>query len=162
MSLEALIQSTWTLTDLDSIFRDYHQDVDDPSEFPVLNDTDASPGHPMPYCVFEAEPNPTVIMRTTASNVKMKRYIQDDLCRFVVHARSTSELSAKELSSLLVDEIKKIFGGHPEIPPMVFPPLGIGNLLLVQYQSDWGVRTGENQYSWVVRYLFRTDNPVTT
>lgn len=77
---------------------------------------------------------------------------------FNIHARSSVSYSAKALACLLADEVLKVFGGHPEVVPTV-PTLDHGHCLISTYQSDNGIRTGEDEHQWVIEYNFTLDVP---
>jgi hypothetical protein len=76
-----------------------------------------------------------------------------------VHARSTSSYTAKELATALAEEVVKVFGGHPEVVPVTIG-LTHGNVLQVQYQTDFGTRTGDQEYLQIIRYQILIDIPV--
>jgi len=53
-----------------------------------------------------------------------------------------------------------VFGGHPTVAATGAIILTNGKHLITQYQNDFGIRIDDNEYQWVVEYLFRIDVPV--
>ncbi len=154
------INTIWDSTSLDGPFTNLWVDGITDSDYQVLNDGAAGPAQPMPYCVFEQSAGSTVA-RMTGSTRNIKREIQNVPFEFRVHARTKDgdSRTAKEIAAFLVEEIMKVFGGHPTVTPSVLT-LDQGNSLLVQYQSDYGVRTGDDEYQWIVSYNILVDSPV--
>lgn len=150
------VVAKWNASDLNELFSDYWV-TDNPEDFPVLHDQEATPAQPMPYCIFEQETSNTTA-RMTGHSVSEKHEIRQIPCRFTVHARKIGGVSGKKIATSLIREITKVFGGHPTVAGSV-PTIDNGKVLLTQYQTDFGTRTGEEEYSWVVRYLFLVDVP---
>ena len=80
---------------------------------------------------------------------------------FGINYKEDDARTAKEIAAYLAEEIMKVFGGHPTVVPTGMVALDYGNHLITQYVSDDGVRTGDEEYSWLVSYLFRLDVYVT-
>ncbi len=79
---------------------------------------------------------------------------------FTVHARSlTNGFTAKKIAALLIEEVIKVFGGHPTVEPQTVT-LDNGAVLQTTFMSDWPVREDAQNYSWHVRYIFKVDVPV--
>ena len=153
------INTVWDDSTLDAAFRALWDSSVDPDEFPVLNDQEAMPGQPFPYCVFEASAG-TTTDRMSGGRTAI-REIRDVPVEFRVHARAVDgdSRTAKEIAAALAEMVVAQFGGHPTIPPQVLV-LGNGNFLLAQYVGDWGIRTGDQEYMWIASYLIRLDIPV--
>ncbi|KKN88373.1 hypothetical protein LCGC14_0249360 [marine sediment metagenome] len=144
--LEALFISTWT--------------ADEKTQFDALNDQEAGPQQAFPYCVFEQSPSETAV-RMSSVNANSKREIHDIPWVFNVYARfeSGDSTTAKEQVAVLVEEILKIFGGHPEVSST---PLALdnGNFLISQLITDYGVGNADDVYQWIISYMFKVDVPV--
>ena len=80
---------------------------------------------------------------------------------FRIHAREIASdvRTAKGIASDLAEEIMKVFGGHPTVAPIGLT-LDNGHCLQSQYQNDYSVREGEDNFQWIVSYIFRVDVPV--
>ena len=156
--LHKAVTNRWIASHLDDVFNGFwsESNVD---QFPVLHDQEAGPGQPFPYCVFQQEQGTTIskMSRTAAGRYEIREVPWD----FRVHARAFSgdERSAKEIASALVEEICKVFGGHPTSSPGDFS-LDNGSIIQSTYLSDYGVRTGDDEYQWIIKYSFLIDAPV--
>lgn len=153
------VNSLWNSSGLDDLFTAlWPSDITD-SEFQVLNDGEAGPAQPMPYCVFEQGAGSTTARMSSRGSVI--REIRDIPWEFRVHARAVSgdSRTAKEIAAYLIEEITKVYGGHPTDNPTALT-LDNGNFLIAQYQNDYGIRTGDDEHEWIVGYLFRVDVPV--
>lgn len=158
--LHEAIKTVWDASTLNASFEALYDDDVDDSEFTPLNDQEAAPGQPNPYCVFQVLTGSTT-SRMSSVNVGFNREIHDIPCEFRVHARQIDgdSRSSKKIAADLVAEIMKVFGGHPTVSPTDLS-LDNGNFLISQYQNDLGIRTDEKNYQWTVTYLFRLDVPV--
>ena len=156
--LAKAINTVWETSGLNAKFKALWSSVS--SEFLVLNDQEASPDQLWPYCVFEIGPGITTD-RMSGESDKSLWEIHDVPVTFNVHAMLVSgdSRTAKEIAAYLIEEIMKVFGGHPTTHPTPVV-LDNGNFLITQYQNENCVRTGDNEYSWMVSYLFRLDVPV--
>lgn len=159
------VNNAWDASGLNAIFMALWP-VNE-SNFPVLHDQEAAPGQPFPYCVMEMG-NPRVVTRMSKT-AQAKWEIRDVTCQFKVHTRlkpdpdqsndPTDTRSPKEIAAYLVNEILKVFGGHPTQAPTTLT-LDNGNFLIAQYDTDYPTRTGDDEYRWTVSYNFRLDVPV--
>jgi hypothetical protein len=89
------------------------------------------------------------------------RYQQLDIpLEFIVQAKATtSSDSAKTVCIYLVERMKQIFGGHPDAVPRDIQ-VPSGSVLQVQYKNDYGIRTGDDNYSWILRYEILFDSRI--
>lgn len=153
--LHAAVGTLWQSAGIDDVFRSYW----DPSEkdsFVSLNDTQAAPKQPFPYCVFVISGG-DVTTRMTGHVKDEVHQIRDVLLTFTVYAKSVSNYSAKELAALLAQTIMAAFGGHPTETPQSLS-ITYGEVLLVQYTDDFGTKLGDDEYSWLVNYNLRVDS----
>jgi hypothetical protein len=90
------------------------------------------------------------------------REIRDSSITFKVYVEevSSDSRSAKQIAAYLAEEIMKVFGGHPTVTATHGMTLDNGNMLITEYQTDYGVKTDDDEFCWVVAYTFRTDIPV--
>ena len=137
------------------------------SYFSSLNEEEGAPGQPFPYCVFTISAG-RVISRMSAGQPPDcigRREIVDYPVRFTTHARQWKDVlvnkSAKEIAAELVAHVMETFGGHPT-EKAVDVAMDIGQILVIQYQTDFGAKTGDEEYSWAVDYIVRVDTPVAT
>lgn len=155
------IRRVWTLSDLSDDFTQYWSEIDR-SEFTALNDWEASPSQPFPYCVFEQSEG-TIVTRMSGHTKNERHEIRDVPWMFRIHARQVGtavEESAKEIAASLAERIIEEYGGHPTETVEHLPVLDNGSILLLQYLSDVGIRTGEEEYKWQINYNVRVDVPV--
>jgi len=152
------VASLWEDEGLDTKFKSYWS-VADQTRFTSLNDGQAPPNQPFPYCVFEST-SPDIVTRMSADGSN-KRYVNDNPWTFFVYAKQTDVLTAKEFAIALANEILKVFGGHPTQAPASLPELDNGSIVIIQYRSDYGERQADDIHLWTVEYNIRTDVPVT-
>ena len=158
-ALHKAVSKVWDYSSLDGRFKDLWGSSVTASEFPVLHDQEAGPGQPFPYCVFEQSVGSTI--DRMSGGVSALREIRDIPWSFHIHAKriSADPRSAKEIAAELAEDVMKEFGGHPTVKAQDLV-IDIGNVLVNQYQGDYGVRTGEEEYQWIVNYVFKIDVPV--
>ena len=153
------INAAWDAAGLDAKFQAYWDAGVDASRWEILNDQQAAPGQPYPYCVM-GEPAGTVVSRMSGG-VNHLRHVRDVNIRFDVYAKATGGSTAKEVAADLAEEIMKVFGGHPTDPAGTADlTLDNGKHLTTELDSDWCVRLGDDEYMWAVSYLFKLDVPV--
>jgi len=130
------------------------------TEFIALNDQEAPTGQPWPYCIFEIEPGSTT-SRMSGHSKGENHEIRDVPISFRVYAKRIDGVgkTAKSIASDLIEEIMRIFGGHPTAKPKDLV-LSSGSFLLMQYVTDWGIFAGDKQYEWILSYVVRVDIPV--
>lgn len=151
------IVKLWEAEGLNDLFKSYWRSSG--NDFPVIHDQVASQGQPFPYCVFSQDPGSTTT-RMTSSGPSGRMEQREIPFEFHIHARTLhSGETAKVLAARLAEEVMKLFGGHPTVIPKT-PVLDHGSVLRVQYQSDNGMRDGDQEWTWYVRYRFLVDVPV--
>ena len=153
------INRAWDASDLNEHFRSFWPSTVTTADYPVLHDQEATPHQPFPYCVLTME-KPRTITRMTGNKRGKKQEMRDVLVTFAVQADTSGTNSAKQMASALVENVMKVFGGHPSFAPSQPITLSSGGHLITQYQSDWCERTQVYKYQWSVTYLFRVDVPV--
>lgn len=155
--LAKAIATGWSAWGIDNVFKSYWS-VSVQSSFTSLNEGEASPGQPFPYCVFNLSEG-EVATRMTGEAWNEQQQIRDQLCSFHVFAKPITAMSAKESAAMFAELIIGLFGGHPTQQPQELE-LDHGAVLLQQYQRDYPIRVGDAEYEWVIDYLFRLDVPV--
>lgn len=157
--LHKAINTTWEASTLNASFQDLW-DSGESSFNPALHDGEASPGQPFPYCVFEQSPGETQ-SRMTGHDSSEKHEIRDIPISFRIHARVLSDdnRSAKEIAADMAELVMQVFGGHPTVSPDELT-LENGSFLIAQYQTDYGVRSDDDVYTWIINYIFRLDVPM--
>jgi hypothetical protein len=151
------VNSLWNSSDLDDQFTAFWTATEIASDT-VLNDGEATPGNAFPYCVFTVDPGST-ITRMSSSTENRKRQTRQVPLIFHVHAQPEGALTAKEVAANMAEEILKIYGGHPTVVPTDLV-LDNGNFLISQIITDYGVRTEDDVYQWVINYMLVVDVPV--
>jgi len=156
--IASAINTIWDASDLDDSFKELWSDPTS-ENYEVFNDGEASPGQLFPYCVFEMGGGATTDRMT--ADATTNREIRDVPLTFNVHASIATgdDRTAKQIASYLVEEIMKVFGGHPTSQATELT-LSHGMALPTQYQTDWGIRTDDDEYQHIVSYLVRVDAPL--
>lgn len=149
-SLQAAIATIWEASGLNAAFQAYWS-VANRSLFMTLNDGEAAPGTPFPYCVFKAT-RPNVRQRMTLSG-KQSRQIVDQPVEFVIHAKQTDTLSGKEVAGTLMVAVLKHYGGHETVEPYDLS----FRALQTQYQGDWSEQEADDIWAWHIEYMVRQD-----
>lgn len=150
----------WNSTGLNNAFKAFWSGAS-LTEFKALEDQEARPGQPWPYCVVMIN-TPSTITRMSGRETAKQRFETRELdVEFRVHAREMTGIdkSAKTIASELVEEILKVFGGHPTEEPQTVE-MTHGAVLQATYLNDVALRDGDNEYHWIVRYQFTLDVPV--
>ena len=159
--LHEAINSSWDAHGLDWEFKRLWAEADR-SRYEALHDGDAGPETPYPYVVFEQLAG-TTVTRMSGHSRNERHEIQDVPFQFRIHAKTrgnfgddrTAKTIAAELAALIIMK----YGGHPTVREKGLT-LTDGQVLIAQKQTDWGVKTGDDEYSWVISYIFRLDVPV--
>jgi len=156
------ILTAWEASSLPATFKALWS-TSTPTEFFTLHDEEANEAQPWPYCVLdEFTPSVGTRMSGTQGEAVTKREIRDVRIRFNVWARDVEgdSRTSKEIVGYLVEEVMKVFGGHPTTPPSATISLTHGNHLITQYITDFGMTAGDQEHQWVLDYNFRLDVPV--
>jgi len=157
--LHRAIQSAWIAQGLDALFSGYWA-LADRSLYITLNDAEASPGTPFPYCVFEI-PAGTVTDRMSGVEENQNYMVKDVPVNFKIFTSQYGVTTAKLVADALAEKVLEVFGGHPSAAarPVELDMTNYGHLL-TQYQTDFGVRLGDGEYLWTIQYIVRLDMPV--
>jgi hypothetical protein len=154
------IHTAWDASTLSTTFQALWPSDSQNSEFFELLDQEAPGGQPFPYAVTDETTSVTV--NRMSGGVTSLREVRDIEVRINVFATDVDgdNRTSKEIAAYLAEEIMKVFGGHPTVNPTATITLDNGNHLITEYQNDFGVRTADDFFQWVVIYLFRIDVPV--
>jgi hypothetical protein len=130
------------------------------SEFFEIYDQEAPAKTPFPYVVTDQTVSVTV--NRMSGGVNALREVRDVEVRFNVYATDVEgdSRTSKEIAAYVAEEIMKVFGGHPTVSPTATITLDNGKHLITEYQNDFGARTVDDFFQWVIIYLFRIDVPV--
>ena len=158
--LRKAIAAAWDGSGLNALFQSYWPADRPPAQFPVLHDQEASPGQPYPYCVLDQTTSGTT--DRMSGGVNALREVKDVTMRFNIYAQSDSGLgkSADEMAADLMEEVTKVFGGHPTVAATGAIALDNGKFLIATLENDFGIRIGEEEYQWALVYKFKVDVPV--
>lgn len=154
--LHKSLVTVWISSGLDALIKSYWS-AGDQTQYNTLNDGEAAPGTPFPYCVFEQVIG-APINRMSGPTGLSKYMIRGVPFLFRIHAGKleNNARSAKQLASDIVEEILKVYGGHPLQAPVAMV-LDNGGVLNQKYVNDYGIRTGDSEYLWTIEYEFTTD-----
>jgi len=154
------INAVWDASELDDLFKSLWPSDYAADEWEVLHDGEAEPGQPHPYCVVD-ETRTTVVERMS-DGVNTKRETRDVAVTFHVHAKSVDgdNRTGKQIAADLAEKIMEVFGGHPTVAPTGDLSLDNGSHLITQYDNDYCLRVGDEEFEWILAYNFRLDVPV--
>ena len=156
---QTAIFSAWEASGLDATFKSLWGGSVVVADFPVLHETEASPGQPFPYCVVKFDlPNVGGRMYSGGDTKDMIIDVETEFNIFADEVVGDAR-SSKQIAASLAEEIMKVFGGHPTEGPSAIS-LTHGFHLITQYQNDYSARAEEDKHQWVVKYLFKLDVPV--
>ena len=152
--LHKAIFAAWNASGLPAIFASLGGEV------PSLQDQEVEPGQSYPYCKIDTTVG-TVDARMSggADSQQIIRRVPITLHVYAGEVDGDSR-TAKEIAAYLAEEVLKVFGGHPTETPSAEMTLDNGNLLIVRYMNDYGIRTGDSEHEWQVDYEALTDTPV--
>ena len=158
-ALHKAVVSVWNTYGLEWEFKK-NWVASDRTEFPALHDGAAGPSQPFPYTVFEQSLG-TVVTRMVGHDTTEKHEIHDVEWAFRVYTRQIAGVgkSAKRIAIDLAEHVTMRYGGHPTAKPKSLS-MDQGDVLLVQYVNDFGVRLGDEEHMWQINYLCRLDVPV--
>ena len=151
--LQKAVVTAWNASSLNALF------IALGGQAPILQDQEAIPTQPYPYCVLNQPDLDTEAKMS--SPVSSSRHIRNVIQSFSIYAKEVTgdSRTPKEIASYLAEEVMKVFGGHPtETTPDL--TLDNGNHLITQYQNDVAIRLGDDQYQWNIDYIFKLDVPV--
>lgn len=144
------VPALWASSELDQHFTQYWT-ANEISDFLVLGDEEAAPTQPWPYCVFESIAS-TALSRSSASTPQKNRQeLDEDTLRFHVFAKDRDTKSGKLICSQLVDEILKVFGGHPDVIPETIP---LENGAVVNQQYKQTILRKEDEEVWKATVIY--------
>lgn len=157
LDIQNSVVKLWDSEVLDEIFKIYWTESQK-SSFIVLNDTEAAPSQPFPYCVVEFGSNNTIGRSSGSCGQLNQRDYREMPVTFNVHAKHTGSVSAKTIAGELAEKVMRVFGGHPEFKPK---PLVLthGGVLLCQFQTDYSAKTGDQEWQWILNYSIMSDVP---
>ncbi len=157
--LHKAVSSLWGTSGLNATFTALWAAGVVANEFVSLQEDEAVPKQPWPYCVFDQGVGITADrMSSIGDFIREVRDVPWDF-RVLARARDGDSRTAKEIAAYLAEEIMKVFGGHPTISPSNLA-LDNGNYLQATYLNDVPMKLGEDEYQWVISYNFKIDVPV--
>lgn len=157
--IQQAIYRLWDNYDLDDRFNNpYWFPKTQRDEYLVLHDTAVDDETPWPYCIVQIG-NPVTASRA-AYDRSSKRREADTPLTFMTHARDANNrgVNGKDLARQLAEVIIEHYGGHPEKAPKRMR-LDYGGVLHCQYQTDYCVPLGNQEFRWVIEYLIKSDVP---
>ena len=154
------IAASWEACGLNLLFSWMWPSDVNHADFIALNDQEASPHQPFPYCVMEVV-GPRVSARMSAGAGSKREFRNYDVT-FNIHTmvREGDARSPKQIAAHLAEEVMKVFGGHPTVQATGSVDLAHGGHLISQLASEYSMLTEQYHYLWVLKYLVRVDVPV--
>lgn len=149
------VSAGWTAAGLDATFRAEWADPTDTDHLP-LNDEEARPATPFPYCVFTVE-KPVPLGHTTGLDAATERKRTRVGVLFQVFAKRTDAESAKSIAVRMATLIATAFDPGAGLWPM---PDGPDYLQRVQRAAEWTQRHDQNTHEAAIRYELFIDSEV--
>ena len=164
--LHKAIYQRWQSSGLDGFVKAYWSN-DNRSRFITLNDTDAAPGTPFPYCVYKQSATQVVDRMSQAPETIGTPAINRNILlvpwTFQIHAENIvsteGPMSAKAVVQLVSEQILRYFGGHPEFKAEKFD-LAVGCHVQSLVLGSYGGKTSDLTYEWNMQYGMVIDVPV--
>lgn len=139
------IAARWKSSNLDAVFR-AEWDAGNDGYLP-LNDEEARPETPFPYCVYEKGEPDIVQHHTGAASGADHQQIQRIPVQFTIHAKSTASESGKQIAKRMAVEVITAF--DPGTDSLTMTP----DCHIITYRGpDFDVRTGDEEWAWVILY----------
>jgi len=156
------VTSIWSSSGLNAKFKALWSE--DTGEFVSLNDQEARPKQPWPYCVL-GEITGAIADNQSQEGSKLFQ-TRNYSVMFGVYARAITgdSRTAKGIAAYLAEEIMKVFGGHPTVGPhaaLQSTSIDDGGLIIVQYLRDYGMLLGDDEYQWIVDFNVMADISIT-
>ena len=121
------------------------------------------PDDVLPYVVFQeaATIENSRSSEGTGDSGNTKRIDLDVPIVFRCYAGQSATKNAKVIAEALAEDIKKIFGGHPQQAP-ASPILDMPNAshLQTRFLTETNARIDEGLHMWQLTYVFKVDMPV--
>jgi hypothetical protein len=148
-TLDEGIAARWEAQGLDATFR---------AEWPAgntgyapLNDGEARPETPQPYCIYEKS-QPLIVGHHTGAVGGEAQQLQQIEVQFTVHAKSTNNESGKAIAKRMMTAIMTAY--DPGTTKLSILP----DCHIVVYRgADFHVREGDEEWAWTVLYEFLID-----
>ena len=143
------LHSLWNSSGLDAFIKNYW--IADPECFQSLCDTNAAPGQPFPYVVYEQLAGD--IDSRMSQDINTNYMHRDVPLLFHIYAAGSSgNWSSKGVGVLILDELTKVFGGHPTVSPQTVA-LDSGCVINFQFTRDYHLKEDDDVSHWVVEYM---------
>lgn len=144
------ISQRWTDAGLDASFRAEWTDPTDTAHQP-LNDMEARPNTPPPYCVFEVELPVTIGHSTAAANSGREcKYVRIGVTFTIYAKRQTDGESGKSVANRLLQLVCSKFDPGAGVWPI--PTDARDYIQQIRRAAEWLVRHDENTWEGTVRY----------
>ncbi len=155
------INTAWDESGLDDLFKSLWSDSVDSTLFPTLHDQEAQSGQPFPYCVIDVGNVNTLERMAGGEDDGEKRETRELEVTFNIFTDTVAgdTRSAKQIAADLVEEVMKVFGGHPTQKAGSLS-LNYGNHLITQYQKDYSMHVEDDKYQWVLVEKILIDVPL--
>lgn len=155
--LHNALVNRWANGGLSTLFESYWAE-DAIGEYTVLNDGEAGPNQPWPYCVYVLSESKPTIRMTGPENQNWE--VRDTSLEFHIFALAIGSEGAKEVAARLAERVMARFGGHPTEHPAPVEVVG-GDILIMKFMGEFGVRAeksgSEEEWKWIVKYQIRQD-----
>ncbi len=154
------LNSLWFDHGLDWAFKKMWEESDR-SQHRSLHDLEAPAGAKLPYCVYSIEASSVDSRSSDGSNQPRQMIVHNLPLILNLHTGPIegSSKTAKQHAVELMDQVLAVIGGHPTTIPQTWT-LDNGCVLNSQFLRDHGIRTGDDEYQWVVEYNIVVDAPM--
>lgn len=152
-TLDVGIAKRWEAAGLDALFRSYWT-ASNAADFEPLSDTEARPGTPKPYCVYEKETPVIEGHHSGAGDTPhlVNQQLQRIGVQFTVHAENTSSEYGKDIAQALMTEVMAAY--DPGTDALDIAP----DCQIVIFRGpDFHIREGDEEWAWVCMYDYLID-----
>jgi hypothetical protein len=140
-SVAEAVKKRWDSKSLEDQFRALWGDKRDDPRWLALNDTEARPETPTPYCIYEqGESRPRTNM--TGKTASTSQQIQDVPIQFTVYGRTKTQ--AKDFAKLVAGAFDKADLDMQD-----------DALVTIIRGSDFSARADDKTWSWTIQYTVR-------
>lgn len=139
----------WNDSGLNAKFKAYWRNPQN-VEYQILQDQEAKPTPPGPYCVYEiGEPVPVAHM-TGRKKAHTENQLQNVPFQLRIHASEANGKSGKKVAIELAKHVVAAFDDQ-------FLDFGYDTHVNTTKEVDFGTHEDDNEYLWVIPYLWLVD-----
>ena len=157
-AIEKAIVALWSSSGLDTLLKSYWVAADRSKFLSLIADMGEG-DHPFPYCIIEIA-KPFQSAQSSDGNESLRTLWNVPLTLRVHTKKITTGAAARAVAAILMDEIAKVYGGHPAVKNQIAgTQLDYGHILGSQFLGDFAIREDLENVAWQLQYNLQTDVP---